>query len=177
MNNFGLEFCLPLSLACFAAVTFGAGPVRAQGGDSAAQSVTIINTGGPIIPGYRITVGPEGQLSSTLQPRNGAKAIVRTDQMTSLNRHRFFRDLTKAGPLNALPVGTGQGMTGSRRGRRNRAMPQNMAGSLSGPQVYVLYRGRQTPNLRAAGSSAGKAIYQDVKQIMNVLRMPIPDYP
>lgn len=176
--KFSSNLCFHLSLACLAAVTIGGGPSRAQTNSAAAsQSVTIINTGYGLLPGYRITVSPSGQLSGTMQPRYRARPIVRTDQMIAANRKRFFSDLAKAGPLNALPMGRGQAPAGNRRGRRAQNSPPIPVGSLAGPQVFVLYRGQQTPNLRAAGSSTGQAIYQDVKQIMQVLRLPIPDYP
>ncbi len=174
--KFSLNIWTPLSLVCLAASPFGAGPVRAQG-TGAAQPVTIINTGVGRIPGYRITVSPDGHLQVIMQPLHRAKPIVRTDQMTSLNRKQFFRDLNKAGALNALPVGMGRGTTGNRRGRRAQPKPLGMARYLPGPQVYVLYRGQQTPNLRAVGSHTGKVLYGDVTKIMAVLRMPIPDYP
>ena len=175
--KFSLNIFVPVSLACLVALPFGAGPVRAQGTRAAAQSVTIINTGVGRVPGYRIIVSPDGHIQAIMQPRHRDKPIVRTDQMTALNRQAFFRDLRKVGALNALPVGTGRGTTGNRRGQRTQFRPSGAAGYLPGPQVYVLYRGQQTPNLRAAGSSTGKVLYEDVTKIMAVLRMPIPDYP
>ena len=175
MDNFRLNLCLPLSLSCLAALSVGTGPACAQTGVTPADSVTIINTGYGALPGYRITVGRDGHISSAMQPRLRATAIVRSDQMTALNRQEFFRDLSKAGPLSALPTGTGQRAMIGRRGRRT--MVPSMTVNVPGPQVFVLYRGQRTPNLRAAGSYAGKTLYQDVKKIMQVLRLPIPNVP
>ncbi len=175
MNNFSLKLCLPLSLSCLAVLSIGAGPACAQIGISPANSVTIINTGYGALPGYRITVAQDGHLSSAMQPRFRAKPIVRTDQMTTLNRQEFFRDLRKAEPLNALSTGANPRGRKGRRGRRT--MAQGMAVNVPGPGVYILYRRQRTPNLRAVGSAAGKALYQDVKKIMQVLRLPIADVP
>ena len=117
--------------------------------------VVIINTGDRVTPGYRVTVEPNGTLASVLVPTGRRKPIRQTNKMIVLTRRRFFADLANAGPLGSLPA----------------------AGMGSAPAVYVRYRGQQSPNLRAAGSTSGQMLYQDVKQILQVLRLPIPDVP
>ena len=121
----------------------------------AAGLVTIISTGDRLTPGYRVTVAPSGVISSALVPRGQRRAIRRKDRMIAVNRQRFFADLAASSPLNAVPT--------------------NASGSA--PEIFVRYRGRLSPNLRAARSTSGQALYQDVKQILQVLRLPIPDVP
>ncbi len=120
-----------------------------------AGEVVIINTGDRLTPGYRVTVEPNGALASALVPTGGRKPIRRTNKMIAVNRRRFFADLASAGPLNSL-----QG-----------------AGTGSAPAVYVRYHGQLSPNLRTASSQNGQVLYQDVKQILQVLRLPVPDFP
>lgn len=121
----------------------------------AAGLVTIISTGDRLTPGYRVTVSPSGVISSALVPRGGRRAIRRTDRMIAVNRQRFFSDLAAASPISAVPT----------------------QASGSAPEIFVRYRGRLSSNLRAASSASGQALYQDVKQILQVLRLPIPDQP
>ena len=120
-----------------------------------AGEVIIINTGDRVTPGYRVTVEPSGALASALVPTGRRKPIRRANKMIAVNRRRFFADLTSAGPLGSLPTG----------------------GTASAPAVYVRYHGQQSPNLRTASSTSGQMLYQDVKQILQVLRLPIPDVP
>ncbi len=120
-----------------------------------AGEVVIINTGDRVTPGYRVTVEPSGALASALVPTGRRKPIRRTNRMAALNRRRFFADLSNAGPLGSLPG----------------------AGTLSAPAVYVRYHGQQSPNLRTASTASGQMLYQDVKQTLQVLRLPIPDTP
>ena len=119
------------------------------------STATIISTGDRLTPGYSVTVSPQGVISSALVPRGRRRAIRRTDRMITVNRQRFFADLAAAGPLNRVRAGA----------------------SGSFPRVFVRYHGQLSPNLRAAHSTSGKALYQDVKQILQVLRLPIPDQP
>ncbi len=118
-------------------------------------AATIISTGDRLTPGYRVTVSPSGVIASALVPRGGRRAIRRTDRMIAVNRQRFFADLATSSPISAVPTGA----------------------SSSAPEIFVRYRGRLSPNLRAASSTSGRALYQDVKQILQVLRLPIPDQP
>ena len=139
-------------------------------------AVTLISTGDRLTPGYRVTVQPDGALASALVPYGHQKPLRRTDRMIAVNRQRFFADLAAAEPLSALPTGTPASAAPGRHGRRSRqAAP--VPGVTPFPQVFVRYRGRLSPNLRAASSTPGKALYQDVKQILQVLRLPIPDQP
>ena len=121
----------------------------------AAGIVTIISTGDGLTPGYRVTVSPSGVISSVLVPRGGKRAIRATNRMIVVNRQRFFADLAAARPLSALPT--------------------DALGTA--PRIFVQFRGQQSSNLRAARSASGQALYQDVKQILQVLRLPIPDQP
>ena len=76
---------------------------------------------------------------------------------------RFFSDLAVAGPVDALPM-----------------MPSpavNADNAAPGIRVTVRYHGRQSSDLRQAGNGAGETLYQDVKQIAQALRLPIPDTP
>lgn len=181
-NQLCLRPCCLILLSCLAALTLGAGSVIAQGTAKAntardGETATIISTQYGSLPPYRITVSPSGEITSTIQAHGRVKALVRTDQMTAFNQHRFFRDLAKAGRLNTLPVGIGQVPAPNRRGRRRQYRPSAGMVSLPGPQIYVLYQGQHTPNLRLASSNAGQVLYQDVRKIMQVLRMPVPNYP
>ena len=119
------------------------------------DAVTILSTGDRLTPGYRVSVTPSGVISSVLVPRGGRRPIRATNKMIAVNRRRFFADLAAASPLNAVPT--------------------DSLGTA--PRIYVRYRGRLSPNLRAASSAPSQALYQDVKQILQVLRLPIPDQP
>ncbi len=150
--------------------------------------VVIVSTGDRLTPGYQVTVQPSGIIASTLIPRRRHAPIHRTDKMIAATRQRFFADLQKAEPLDRLPTGTialngsrqVQGGSGSRRFRQRQATPAGSGRRLDAtgrPQIYVVYGGRQSPNLRAVNSDSGRTLYQDVKQILSVLRMPIPNVP
>ena len=119
------------------------------------SNVVIISTGDRLTPGYHVTVTPSGVISSVLVPRGGKRAIRATNRMIAVNRQRFFTDLASAGPLAALPT--------------------DALGTA--PRIFVRSRGQQSSNLRAARSASGQALYQDVKQILQVLRLPIPNEP
>ncbi len=149
-----------------------------------AGDVIIVSTGDRLTPGYRVTVTPGGALSSALVPRGHHTPIRRSDMLIAVNRQRFFTDLTKAEPVSNLPTGTitaPSGRQGRRRGRGGRGGQRTAATTPVGinpyPEVFVRYQGRQSPNLRQASSASGQALYQDVKQILQVLRLPIPDQP
>lgn len=141
-----------LCLALLLPLAFASASVAAPRSGS---SVVIISTGDRSTPGYHVTVAPSGVISSVLVPRGGRRAIRRTNKMIAVNRQRFFADLAASSPLSAVPTD---------------AMG-------SAPEIFVRYRGRLSPNLRAASSASGQALYQDVKQILQVLRLPIPDQP
>lgn len=146
-----------------------------------AGQVVIINTGDRLTPGYRVTVGPHGSLTTVLVLPGQQTPIHRTDRMIALNRQRFFADLASARPLPSLPTGSITAPTTPRggrggRGRRQAGLPAAAAINPL-PQIFVQYNGQQSPNLRAARSAPGKALYQDVKQILQVLRLPIPNVP
>ena len=119
------------------------------------SNVVIISTGDRMTPGYHVTVTPGGVISSVLVPRGGRRPIRATNRMIAVNRQRFFSDLASAGPLAAMPTDSFG----------------------SAPRIYVRYQGHLSPNLRAAESAPGQALYQDVKQILQVLRLPIPNEP
>ena len=146
-----------------------------------AGQVVIINTGDRVTPGYRVTVGPHGSLTGVLTPTGRHTPIRRTDRMIAVNRQRFFADLAQAEPLANLPAGGTAAPQAPRSGRRGRGgRRQGTPGTptvSSLPQVFVRYNGQQSPNLRTAGSTSGRMLYQDVKQILQVLRLPIPDVP
>lgn len=162
-----------------------AGPTLAA--PAAGGTVTIVNTGVGLTPGYRAIVAPNGALSATLKPRRG-RTIHRDNMLIALTRKRFFADLQKAEPIDRLPTGTialsgsrqVKGGQGNRRFREQQTVPAGSARRLNvtgRPQVYIVYGGKQSPNLRTVNSDAGRALYQDVKQILQVLRMPIPNVP
>ncbi len=150
-----------------------------------AGQVVIINTGDRLTPGYRVTVGPHGSLTGVIAAARQRTSIRRTDRMVSVNRQRFFADLAQAEPLSNLPTGSVAAPPASGSGRRGRGRRQvgtaspglRAAGINPLPQVFVQYKGQQSSNLRAASSPSGQALYQDVKQILQVLRLPIPDVP
>jgi len=144
-----------------------------------AGQVVIVNTGDRLTPGYRVTVGPGGSLTAVIVPTGRQAPIRQTDRMIAVNRQRFFADLASAEPLASLPTGS-LSTASARRGRRRRGTPQASAvGARVNPypQVFVRYQGRQSPNLRTASSQSGRVLYQDVKQILQVLRLPIPNVP
>jgi hypothetical protein len=140
-----------------------------------AGEVTIINTGDRLTPGYRVTVGPRGSLTAVVAPAGRHAPIHRTNRMDAVNQKRFFADLASAEPLANLASGS---QPTARRSRRGRGGPQAAPARVNPyPQVFVRYQGRQSPNLRTASSQNGRVLYQDVKQILQVLRLPIPDVP
>ena len=146
--TFSCTLCAALLLPVALASASIAAPPRAG-------EVVIYSTGDRLTPGYRVTVEPNGVLSSVLVPFHHGKPLRRKDRMIAANRRRLFSDLANAGPLTSLPT----------------------EASGSAPQIFVRYQGRRTPNLRAASSQGGQVLYQDVKQILQVLRLPIPDQP
>lgn len=157
-------------------------PLSAQSASVAAprntRDVVIISTGDRLTPGYRVTVEPDGALASTLVPFGQKTPIRQTDKMIAINRERFFADIASAEPLTNLPTGavTGAPMGRGNR-RRNARQPAAARRSSIRPQIYLEYKGRTSPNLRAVNSTAGRVLYQDVKQILQVLRLPIPNTP
>jgi hypothetical protein len=161
-----LPVCLPISLAFFlTTVPLSAAPAKP------ASPITIITTGDRYIPSYRITVDVDGQLSAVTFPRNPAHQLRRTNKLIPANRKRLFSDLAKAEPIRALP--SGRNLAALRGRRQGRIAPTGP----SGMRVYVQYGGQQSPDLRQASSAAGQKLYQDVRQIMAVLGMPVPNTP
>lgn len=151
-----------------------------------AGDVVIISTGDRQTPGYRVRVTPDGTLSSALVPRGHHTPIRHSDMLIALTRQRFFADLAKAEPVSKLPTGTITapfGRQGGRRGRGGRGRSGQRAAAVTPgrinpyPEVFVRHHGQQSPNLRQASSEQGRALYQDVKQILSVLRLPIPNVP
>ena len=143
--------------------------------------VVIISTGSRLTPGYRVTVQASGISASTLVPRGQLPPIRHTDKMIAATRQRFFSDLAKAEPLPNLPtdlLSASPVQQGGRRRRGGQAAPRAAAGRVNlYPEIFVRYQGRQSPNLRQASTEPGRVLYQDIKQILHVLRMPIPNVP
>jgi antitoxin (DNA-binding transcriptional repressor) of toxin-antitoxin stability system len=141
------------------------------------SDVIIVNTGDRLTPGYQATVAPDGTLTAVLIPYRSRKPIHRTDKMLAVTRQRFFADLAKAEPLNRLPTGAvPYGGRMGRRGGRGRQPMVRMA-PITGPQVFIRYQGQQSPNLRQVQSAPGQVLYEDIKQILHILRLPIPNIP
>lgn len=153
-------------------------PTKATG-----DILTIVNSGDRLSPGYRVTVTPAGAVHGVVRTRSGKITINRRDQMIGPTRDRLFEDLKDAAPLDRLRTDQGsagyqnrqQGRRGGRGGFGNRT--PTYTGPVTGPQVFVIYRGVRSPNLRAAGDDKGKELYQRVKQAIEVVRLPIPDVP
>ena len=125
--------------------------------------VYIVNTGSFDIPGYRVYLGSNGKLSAVYLPRTGRHGPRRTGSLTPLVTRRIFADLKQAYPINALPQGAG--------------LDTNLSGTAPEIRIYLLYHNRQSPDLRNAASTAGKNLYQDVKQAIQAVRMPVPNVP
>ena len=188
----GLKLAAFTLTLTFAALPGTAAPRKAPMAEkkAAADTVTIINSGDRLLPGYRVTVTDSGAVHGIVRTRSGKTTIDRKGQMIGPTRERLFADLHDAEPLNRLS--TGQNNTASqaspqqgrqgRRGRRggfgNRSqMPSTYTTTVTGPQVFVVYHGVRSPNLRAASDDKGKELYQRVKQAIEVVRLPIPDMP
>lgn len=121
----------------------------------------IINSGTRTLPGYRIYVGSDGHLQSVTLQRNGRTSGGRNGSLIPAVSRRFFSDLAHAGPVGSLPT-------------RSNAR-QNKPDLAPNIRVYIRYHGRQSPDLRRASSLAGERLLQDAKQIIQVLRLPVPD--
>ena len=130
---------------------------------AAADYAYVFNSGTGGLAGYRIYVDRNGHLSSATLYQNGRTSGGRRGTLTAAVTRRFFADLAQAGPVDALP------MMPSPVGTEPNAAP--------GIRVTIRYHGRQSSDLRRAGSGAGATLYQDIKQIVQVLRLPIPDTP
>ena len=162
-------------------------PSRKATAQSAADTLTIINSGDRLSPGYRVTVTPAGAVHGIVRTRSGKTTIDRRDQMIGPTRDRLFEDLKDAAPLDRLGANGGtaapqnnrqQGRRGRRGGFGNRTQTTpTYTARVTGPQVFVIYRGIRSPNLRAASDDKGKELYQRVKQAIEVVRLPIPDVP
>jgi len=127
------------------------------------DSAYIFNSGGGTLPGYRVYVGANGHLSSVILLRSGRTTGGRRGTLTPTVARRFFADLAAAGPVGSLPsqpLGVGNAPTDAPTVR-----------------VFVRYHGQQSPDLRRSASGAGAKVYQDAKQIVQVLRLPVPDNP
>lgn len=135
-------------------------PRRAR---AAADYAYVFNSGTGRLPGYRIYVDRSGHLSSATLYQNGRTSGGRRGTLPPAVTRRFFADLAAAGSVDALP------MTLSPAVASPNAAP--------GIRVTIHYHGRLSSDLRQASSGAGETLYQDVKQIVQVLRLPIPDTP
>jgi len=125
--------------------------------------VYIVNTGSFDIPGYRVYLGSNGKLSAVYLPHTGRHGPRRTGSLTPLVTRRVFADLKQASPVNALPQGA--------------RLDTNLSVDAPEVRIYVYYHNRQSPDLRTATNAAGKALYQDVKQAIQAVRMPVPNTP
>ena len=123
-------------------------------------SATITNSGSGSLTGYRIRVTANGHLASVTLLRNGRASGGRTGLLVSPVTRRFFSDLAHAGPLSALPT-----------------LPRLAAAPAPGVRITIRWHGQQSPDLREAQSEAGRTLYQDALQIIQVLRLPVPDTP
>ncbi len=180
---------LTLTAATFALCAVllpGASAQKRAPAKTSGDILTIINSGDRLSPGYRVTVTAAGAVHGVVRTRRGKITIDRRDQMIAPTRDRLFQDLKDAEPLDRLSANGGaaapqnngqQGRRGRRGGFGNRTQTQSNSGRVTGPQVYVIYRGVRSPNLRAAGDDKGKELYQRVKQAIEVVRLPIPDVP
>lgn len=153
--------------ALVALVTIPAGTRAAPRARGAARAPSdfayIYNSGGGALPGYRVYVGANGHLSSVILLRSGRVTGGRKGTLTPAVARRFFADLAAAGPVGALPS--------QPLGRGDTPMDAPTV------RVFVRYHGEQSPNLRRSVSGAGARVYQDAKQIVQVLRLPAPDNP
>lgn len=138
-------------------------PTRHTRTAAASDYAYVFNSGARGLPGYRIYVDTNGHLSSATLLRSGRTTGGRKGTLSPAVTRRFFADLAAAGPVDALP------MTPSPAVAAVNAAP--------GVRVTVRYHGRQSSDLRQAGNGAGETLYQDVKQIAQALRLPIPDTP
>lgn len=120
----------------------------------------IYNSGTATLLGYRIYVGANGRIASVTLYRNGRTTGGRHATLTPAVTHRFFADLAAAGGVDTLPSSD--------------SGPTDAAHDV---RVYVRYHGLQSPNLRISSTNAGATLYQDTKQIAQVLRLPVPDNP
>ncbi len=125
--------------------------------------VYIVNSGSFDIPGYRVYLGSNGKLAAVYLPHTGRHGPRRTASLTPLVTRRIFADLKQASPVNALPQGA--------------RLDTNLPVDAPEVRIYVYYHTRQSPDLRTATSVAGKALYQDVKQAIQAVRMPVPNAP
>ena len=128
-----------------------------------ADYVYIVNTGSLDISGYRVYLGSNGKLSAIYLPHSGKHGPRRTGSLTPLVTRRIFADLKQASPVNALLQGPGP--------------DTNSPTDAPGVRIYVYYHNRQSPDLRTVVGSAGKALYQDVKQAIQAVRLPVPNTP
>lgn len=175
MNTLQIRLAIALMPAALAlGAPSIAAPPATPGTPPMTGDITIIDTGDTYVPGYRITVGPTGELRATSFARNGRPTIRRHEQMTSEVHQRFLADLAKAAPVNNLPAGN---VANTIRGGRRRRVVTPPPKPVTGAQVFIVYQKRTSPNMRIAASEAGKTLYQDIKQIMQVVRMPIPNVP
>jgi len=123
----------------------------------------IVNTGNIDVPGYRVFIGSNGRLSAIYLLRGGRRGGKRVGSLTPKVTRRIFVDLAQAVPVNALPQYDAQQM--------------NSAADAPGIHIYIFYHGHQSPDLRLAASSTGKTLYQDVKQAIQAVRLPVPNTP
>ena len=138
-------------------------PTRHARVAAASDYAYVFNSGSRGLPGYRIYVDTNGHLSSATLLRSGRTTGGRKGTLSPAVRRRFFADLAAAGRVDALPI--------------MHSPAVHAANAAPGVRVTIHYHGRQSSDLRQAGNGAGETLYQDIKQIAQVLRLPIPDTP
>ena len=130
---------------------------------AATDFVYIVNSGNGPISGYRVYVASSGRLSAVYFLRGGRRSTRHSGTLSPVVSRRFFADLALASPVNKLASSA-----------RPDTAPTDDA---PGIHIYVLYHGHQSPDLRLSASSAGESLYQDVKQAIQAVRLPVPNTP
>jgi len=121
------------------------------------DTVTIENSGSTNTTGYQIVVDPKGQASYRV---TGAQPSAQNDLSKAHAQAipkelaaKFFKDLSAAGPLSALPV---------RHGMRSASF---------GTRTSILYKGQQSPDLTFGGNENANALKADITEIIQTLHV------
>lgn len=109
-----------------------------------ATMALIVNTGSPTVPGYRIVVAPDGQVTYR------TSAGTQSGQLPAMLARNLFGDLAGSQPLAALPAGSCV------------TVPADSA-------LTVTFSGQQTPDLTCPAGGAAQAIAEDVEKIVEAL--------